>query len=260
MARKTALDVTVLSVGGTDLLGYWKSLDFTVTVQSEDGKGSSSRYSYAVATKKKFEFSLDHWLVSSAVRQTNLNITVFSVGGTSYLGDLDTGSIDIKTNTQDGSGAADLWETLNAAGTNITIKATKFVTTSPEIMAIAAANSISGLPVTVNFTLGGYTYSAPMLLTAASHKIDGGKCQMEDITFELRGTPTTSTGDTGVVDVVTGDAIVTVNVTFNDATTDGTYSFDAMILSTTVSFGNKQISSVSHKLQSQGAPTFQAAA
>ncbi|NBW13064.1 MAG: hypothetical protein EBR82_34095 [Caulobacteraceae bacterium] len=259
-ARITGLNVTAMTIGGTALLNYFTTARFKGGVDSEDASGAALRYGEEVATKKRLEIDLTYKMNSSGYK-TGLDISVFTIGGTNYLTSLDTGLINITTATSPGDGAADLWEFLNATGTSVEITVDRKLTLTPAMMALVTAAGTSGLSVQVAITLGGFTFSAPMLLTMADHGIEKNSVQMEQATFKQKGQATiTGTGDTILASALVGTSIVTVAGTYNDSTTDGTYTCDAMIKSASVSFGNRKVSEITASLQSQGAPTFVAAA
>ena len=249
--RKSALDVSLFTLGGVDFKGTVKSWDFNTEVITDDCRVAVERYHAAIAVKKRLEFTISRIPHVADACQSNLDISVFSVGGTSYLGALESGSMRITTDGVDGSGVADLWEFINAVGSDVEIQTTLKVSTQAALFQLASANNSSGVAVEVILTIGETTVTLPMTMSAASHKIEEGALQMQDVTFKLRGTPVDVDGDAMVIEILTGDAYVSWAID-SEA---GQYSGNAIITQTTLSFNNSQLQSLEHTLVNQGAPS-----
>jgi hypothetical protein len=253
--RKSALDVAVFTLGGTSFLGDTKSWDFQVDVTDDDCRVATDRYHVSVPVKKKLEFTIERIPHVTGVCQSNLSISVYTVGGTSYIGSLESGSISITTDTEDGSGAADLWEFPNTTGTDVEVQTNNFVTSNADLFQLAMANNITAIQVDVVLNLGAVTVSLPMTMTSASHRIEEGQLQMQNVTFKLQGEPNSASGDAVVLEILTGDAYVSW-VCDTDA---GEYSGNAIITQTSLNFNQAQLQSAQHTLANQGAPSFVAA-
>lgn len=253
--RKSALNVALFTVGGTSFLGDTKTWDFSIDVSDDDCRVAEDRYHASVPTKKALTFSIERIPHVTGVCQSNLNISVWSIGGNSYLGELESGSISITTDTQDGSGVADIWQFPNSVGTDLEIQTNQFITTNSALFQLAAQNNISGIQVALIITLGGTSITVNGTMTAASHRIEAGQLQMTGVTFKLRGTPTAATGDAIVLEILTGDSFVAWEID----TGAGAYSGDAIITQTTINFNQAQLLSMQHTLANQGAPAIVAA-
>lgn len=249
--RKDALDVSVFTIGGTSFLGDTKTYNFDIETVTDDCRVAEDRYHSAIPVKKRLTFDIERILHVTAVCQSNLNVTVYSVGGSSYLGELDSGSVSFTSDVEDGSGVADIWEFPNVLGTDIEIQADHFVTTQAALFHLAGANNVSAIQVAVILTLGGVTVNCPMTMSAASHKIEAGQVQMQGVTFKLRGTPTAVTGDDIIAEIATGDAYVAWAIN----TAAGQYSGNAIITQTSLDFANSQLITMKHTLANQGAPS-----
>jgi len=232
-------------------MGLFKSLDFNWEVVTAQGRAVAQRHQLEIPAKKKMDFSIDELLTASSIRQTGLNITVFTVGGTAYLGRLRSGSIKFTTETDEGSGAADLWQFPFAVGTNYEVSGEIQIASSASFSQLIAAAGTAGLLVTVNISLAGSVFAAPMTLTTSGHKIMVGKVQYESITLKNRGLPTTVTGNPVLASIGLGTSVVT----YNAATGGLTASGSALITDTNISFGDGVITSASHTFANQGTPT-----
>jgi hypothetical protein len=253
--RKNALNVAVFTLGGTNFLGDTKSWDFQVDVTDDDCRVATDRYHTSVPVKKKLEFTIERIPHVLGICQSNLSISVYTVGGTSFLGELESGSISITTDTADGSGVSDIWEFPNAVGTDVEIQTNNFVTDNADLFQLAMANNVSAIQVDVVLNLGPVSITLPMTMTSASHSIEEGQLQMQNVTFKLQGEPDSASGDAVVLEILTGDAYVTW-VCDTDA---GEYTGDGLITQTTINFNGAQLQSLQHTLANQGAPSFAAA-
>lgn len=250
--RKSALDVSLFTLGGVDFLGSTKSWDFQVDVTDDDCRVAIDRYHTSKPVKKKLEFPIERIPHVDDVCQSNLNISVYTVGGGNFLGELESGSISITTDVEDGSGIANLWEWPNSLGTDLQLQANHFVTTNADLFQELLANNITDIQVEVVVNLGPVAITFPGTMTSGNHSIQEGQIQMQNVTFKLRGEPDAATGDALVLEILTGDAYVSW-VCNTDA---GEYSGNAIITSTTITFNGSQLQSMEHTLANQGAPSF----
>jgi hypothetical protein len=254
MPRKTHLDVSAWTLDGNSFLGLFKNASIDLEAITQPGRAVSQRHQLAIPVKKKMAFSIEELITStggSAIRQSNLNVTVFTVGGTSHLATLDSGTLKVMTDTKDGSADADEWEYAYALGTDYEITAELFVATAAQLMSTIAAAGVSGLLVAVALTLGGTAFAAPMTLTADSHTTGEGDFQKVKITLKGRGTPTTATGNTLLVSILTGTAALAYSMN----TGANTYAGNAIIKDTTINWANSQLITASHSFEGCDAPT-----
>ena len=254
MARKTHLDVSAWTVGGTDFIGLFKNASVDIEAMTQEGRAVSQRYGLAIPVKKNVSFSFDELITSSgggAIRQSNLNITVFSIGGTSYLGTLDSGSLKITTVCKDGSADPDEWEFNYAMGTEYEVEAELFVATSATLLTAIAAAGITGLLVAVSISLGGSVVALPMTLTKGSHTTGEGEFQKQKVSLKGRGAPTTATGNPLVVSILTG----TASIAYSLNTGANTYAGDAIVKESGFTWANSQLITASHAFAGSGAPT-----
>lgn len=253
--RLTALDVSVFQIGGVSFLGDTKSWDFNIPVDDDDCRVASDRYHASIPVKKELTFNIERIPHVSTVCQSGLNISVYTVGGNSFLAQLESGSMSITTDVVDGSGIADIWKFMNSVGTDVEIQTNHFVTSNAALFQLAAANNISAIQVDVVITIPDVCeITLPMTMTAASHKIAAGELQMQNVTFKLRGEPTSVDGDSVLIEILTGDAYVSWNIT----TDGGIYSGNAIISQTDLQFNNAALLSMSHTLTNQGQPSYTA--
>ncbi len=250
MSRKTHLDVSAYSIGAVDYLGLFKATSFDISPTIVEGKAVSQRHNRGVLAKRKFTFTTDELLTATGLRQTALNLTVFSVGGTSYLGEVKSGSLKISTTVKDGSGAADEWESPVAVGTAYEIQGKLQIASTAEFMVIAGGTG-TGLSVATSLALGGSTFTAPMILSKSTHTIDVDDIQGQDITLTSRGLPTVATGNSVLASIALGTSLLAFDATTGAAE----YAGNAIVSEVNIQFSDGQIISASHSFACIGAPT-----
>lgn len=250
--RKTALDVALFTIASTAYLGDLRTADLNIENLTVEAKSVAVRYNTAKVAKRKFTFSGQLHRTASSVRKTNLDVSVYSIGGTDWLADLRSANISITTAHQEGSGVGDAYEYPVATGTDVEITAKMLISSSATTTIMTTAGgAVSGLDVTVAITAGGVTVSVPAVLSVVKHSWGVEGTQELDVTLKLRGTPTTFTGPVLAVSAVTG----TASVAYSIQTGLESYAGTALILSGQIAIEDGAIISETYELQGQGGPT-----
>lgn len=115
-------------------------------------------------------------------RKTGLNISVFSLGGTDYLCDLDNATLSVEVESEDARGVCDEWSFAWATSKSWSIDAELFVTAAASLVTdMISGDSI----VTVSFNSGANTYTGTGLLTSGSHS--AGKSGLQKLSVKIQG-------------------------------------------------------------------------
>jgi hypothetical protein len=115
-------------------------------------------------------------------RKSGLNVSVFSVGGTEYLCDLDNASLSVEVEQEDARGVCDEWAFAWATSKSWSIDAELFVSTVAALMTdIIGGDAL----VTVSFNSGANTYTGTGLLTSGSHS--AGKSGLQKLSIKIQG-------------------------------------------------------------------------
>lgn len=244
-------DVTLFSAG--DYLTKIRSLDFDWEVLTQPGRTASQRHQEAVPTKKKLEFSGEELITVTGVRQTGLNITLFTLGANALLGRLRQGNLRVTTDVDEGSGGADEWEFPYANGTTIEATGDLQIADTAELAALIATAGTSAIKVAAQFQFGGASFAQPMLLRMVTHGSKEGENQTEKVTLSGRGTPTTATGHSILASIVLG----TAEVDWAANTGANSYSGTGIFQQADFSFGNNAIQTCSFRIANCGAPTLE---
>lgn len=250
--RITALDVTNLSVAGTDWKDRLIDLNYGFEIQTEEGKSLQERYGQAVTTKIRNTFSLEMLRGASLSRETSLDVSVYTIGGNANVGTLESGEISVTTKSEDGSGVADKFTFPNSVGTDIEIRGTLFITTTALDVTTAGSGTLANLKVACTVTINANAVVISGLIKSAVHKVTRDGIQRWDVTISLRGSGSlAAAGQTILVDAITGDGIVTYSL----ATGANTYAGNALITRAAVSWSNGSVIKDRFDFEGQGTPT-----
>ena len=106
-------------------------------------------------------------------RKSGLDVSVFTIGGTAYLANLDNATLTINIDSEEAKGIADSWNYPWATAKGWSIEADSFVASAATTLTDAATGDAL---CTIAFTTGGGTYSGTGLIkTARSEERRVGK-------------------------------------------------------------------------------------
>lgn len=119
-----------------------------------------------------------------SARKTGINVSVFSLGGDSYLCDLEDATLTITSQTEDARGVCDEDSYAWAISRGWELQASIFVASTASLMADVAEGDGQ---VTVSFNTGANTYTGTGLITNASHSVSKGGLQKMSVTISGQG-------------------------------------------------------------------------
>jgi hypothetical protein len=250
--KKTSLNLTTALVNALDVKEQLQRLTLGGDGTTVDARGIADRYHLNQMTKQKqtVEF-MYHWFNSSTGQEaTNLDISLWSIGGSAFLAELKSGNFSVENPPIETSGIAELYEYAQTTSTNVVVTTNKLIISSASLTTAFLTGSVPSMSVTVNITFAGESISIPGLLKAAKVTINRGDATMEDVTIELQGTPTTP-GDTSslIYTALIGSALVP----FNFNTGVGTFSaVTAAITKLDIRFADKALIEQNLTLELQG--------
>jgi hypothetical protein len=257
----THLDVSLLTLNdgvANQYLGKFRGLSQDFAATMADGRAVASRYGKSVSVKRGFTFSIEELITLSSVRQSNLNITLFTLGGVAMLGRLRGGSLNVTTETDEASGAADLWMYPVATGTTFELTGDLRVDSNPVLTQVLGSGVAADQEFSAQIAVGGNAATLPVVLRSSSHKSDVGKVQIESVTMEGAGDPTgvSSTTSPIFVDILAGTALIAYTAkTTTGGTTQATVAGNALITSTRLTFNDAGLLTASHTFTNVGTPT-----
>ena len=111
------------------------------------------------------------------------DITVWSLGGTDYLGLMENAELIIDNVLEDGSGINERWTDMELAGGSWRVEGECHFETTAAIMAEATGDAI----LTLSIDTGDTTYSGTGILRTASHQHNRRTAQKQRFTLEGKG-------------------------------------------------------------------------
>jgi len=194
------------------MLGLLKTFSFRADNDQVDAGGLADRYAINQVVKQG---QLADFVVfmagSGSLLASNLDITLWSIGGTAYLGSVRRGSIRVTTVDQDRSGIADAYKYPNATRTHVEVQTHKLVIVSAPFVSGLMTGSISSFNVTAAITFGASSFSCPMSIKSATHSVDRDEMQMEEVSMTLAGTPMGPSDSSLLGNILLGTSLVTLS-------------------------------------------------
>lgn len=122
--------------------------------------------------------------MSLSARRSGLNVSVWSLDGTSLLCNLEDATVTVDVQDEDGRGVCDSWSYSFAISRAWTIEATMFV---DEFGANAVADAANANTVVVVFNTGANNYTGTGTITQAQHLVSNGGLQKQSVTIKGYG-------------------------------------------------------------------------
>lgn len=264
-------------LGGGNLKDFIRDLQIEAQEDKVESNGLSAQFDIEQTVKRGLQFKVQlerpkyngTASVWSAHAQCNLDVAAYTVAGTSFLGDLRSGSLKMSTKKTEGSGLADLYKypTLNTRRWEIDTDL--FIPSSSLVLARmtkALSSSEFDSDCSIALTLGknaGHDqsiFTAPMTQKSITHGLKVGDVQGYKVSFGPQGAPTTpASPDTSNIWEVAlaGGALGAI---FVDSAT-GKYGtsiapLPVAITDASISFADSQILMSDFTFEVQGTPTY----
>lgn len=202
MSEKTGLNVSLFTLGAPGSEGSYLASLKTVAIRAEnqivDARGIADAFEFNQVVKQgqSVDFTVHLARGDSADprrRLTNLDVTVWTLDGTDYAGQIRSGEISVSVPVQDRSALKNLERfPVPVGGIQAELRTEMIVIDSAVMTQQLLTSPISGFHVTVGISYGLSSLSLPMMFQSASHRIERGELQVEEAVLQLRGTPTPS--------------------------------------------------------------------
>lgn len=116
------------------------------------------------------------------------DVSVFTLGGVSYLGLLENAELFVENQTEDGSGVNERWGDPEIVGSNWRFEGENHIETLASIVSEAIGDGL----LTFVWNSGANTYTGNVLITTASHQGNRRAMQKERWTAQGKSTPVVS--------------------------------------------------------------------
>lgn len=256
--RKRALDWVAYTQDSENYLGHLTAWGLDVSAQTDDCSGGNAVLDANVITKRRAThgFTVLHKDNTGACG-TNLDISVFTIGGDAYLGDLTSGNINAQHTLEDGDGVADQFAFPNITKKAVSMDATLLIPDDavdvPLLHSMLDDSGTTQLSVSVVINLGlGLTLTLPAVMTATGYSKDRGALDKLNVSFMSSGATITANSPTQrtiFTQAMTGDAVLAMVAT---VFTDEEYQATGVIESLSVAFNNGAITTMSGTMAIQG--------
>ena len=271
MARQNSLDVTnltltgpgadgVIGTGGDDveydLLADTMRATLTLDNVLVDVAGATSLN--AVNEGQAAGATLEIVTKSSATNAVKAqDLTVFTIGGTTYLADLRSFTLNQQCTHDEGKGAASKWLEPVVTGVDYTgsveLLLDNAATNALQVLGFGT-DAATALDVALAFTLNTVAFSFPMALRSSQWSMDRKQLQRLNVEFSGNGAESVNTGTATLLAAAINDPRVAL---FAELTTsaangrswEGTFVHDSV----SVSIQDQNIVETTFRLRSQGA-------
>jgi len=120
-------------------------------------------------------------------RKTGLDVSVFTLGSTTFIDDLQDAELVGNTKTAEGKGIKDRADFPIAVGTGAEIRGNIMVASTASLMSTILTGTAL---VTVSITTGANAYSCNAILTEVGHRFEREGIQMMRVSLKTQGTVT----------------------------------------------------------------------
>lgn len=259
--KATSLLVTTADLNSIDYLEEFREFDLKFDNTLVDARGIADRYLNHQMTKQKQSVDVTyHWydtVASLDLQATNLNISLWTLGGTAYLSQIKSGTFDVVNSGPETSGIAETYEFPQPTATDWTLTSDIMIISEAAFSYLMSTATQGQFAVTVAFTFSGEPVTADGILNMTSHKVVRGEVQMENVTIKAKGgTPTTSGDTTSLLYLALVGAAVTsydIDTGVNEYATGETQT--AMISRYNLNFRDKSLIEQVITLELQGGQT-----
>lgn len=194
------LDIVAFDLGTGHYVALLKMIDLQADNDLVDAAGIKERYEYNLAVKQgqKADFTV-HVLntATTPVPSSNLDVSLWSIGGTDWIADLRSGTISVTNKSKEASSLASAYKKPGLLQTAVEISTDKLISSSATLFDSLLTGASSAFNVDVQIGFAGQTLHLPMILKAGSIHEERGDYAMEKVTLAMQGTP--SGGGSGLL-------------------------------------------------------------
>ncbi len=266
MAAKTSLNMVAFTytpnASGTPPavtdLARLKTFSASAENDQKDGGGMATRFPYFLNVKQgqTIDFTVFANNAGSSPPEpilTNLDISVYTEGGTSYLGQLRSATIEVTTVNKEASGIASAYKSPGATRTQVQFTAKKLILTNAVNMPLLINGVVGNMDVTVVITFGTWSFSMPMTIKSGKHTVDREELQMEDVVFTAKGTATGPSDNSLLGNILLGTSQVGLALDTGGGQYNTGTAMWALITKLTVKFDDGDLIEQTGQFQFQGA-------
>lgn len=261
-ARAISGNLSTWSINSASQLAYLGDASIAVTALDVDGSPITRTYESAQVVHKEASIKCNLMsVVSGSTKVNNLDVTVFTVDGTDYLVNLESGSLSVEWTHEEGKACGDLWAYPIATKKKIAMDATlKVPATGGAGLALLMGGTTADLEVTPSITINGVAATFDGLLTLVDHSFPQGGIQKQKVSIKGRspdsGTfPAAPTGTSSILEKFLNTLAAISFSIVAKASGGASYSGNMLPKTLNMQWANNQLVMVDCEFASQGAVT-----
>lgn len=190
----TAFTVTP-NAGGSPpsvaMLGVLKAFAFQADNDEVDAAGLADRYELMLNVKQGQSVDFTTFIAGSGEPAlTNLDVSLWELGGTNYLGSIRSGKLEVATVSREASGIASAYKSPNSTRTKVKLSTQKLVLSNVAFLGTLLTGAVTAFDVTAAVTWGSAAFSMPMTIKSAVQRVEREEVQLEEVVCTGKGTPT----------------------------------------------------------------------
>lgn len=257
-------DLSVFSINSASQLTFVGEASIAITHIDVDGSVITGEYESAqiVGSEASIKCSLMS-ILTGTTKVNNLDVSAFTVGGTDYLGSLESGSLKIEIPHEEAKAVGTRWAYPIASGKKtIQMDSDLMVPSSSGAgLALLMDGATTDLEVDASITINSISVTFGALLTFLEHIIAKGKAQRQKIVLKGRVTPPTApSGTSTILEKFLNTRAAIGFVLTTKASGGATYSGNMLPKSLTMTWANNALVMVETEFASQGSVDISATA
>lgn len=259
---KSHVDVSVFSIGGNSLLGYFENAELTINSQDRDGSVVTRRGRSPVPTKRNASLSVPLFSGTAGDFVSHLDVSAFTLGGVDLSDYLRGGSLNITNGFAESSAVGDLWQVPQWVSKDITATVEIDLPDAANHAVTALMdNAVSDLDIALSITINSVMITVPMLISTFTWSTSS--TELQRVTLNLKGQdpltgdyPTAPTGTTSLLEKALNAAGTALAVSVTEKSANGyNYAFNSVIESASFSWNDGELIPINYTLLSTGAVT-----
>ena len=262
----TALNMAAFSVtpnasgspAAVAMLGLLKAFSIQVANDQVDAGGLADRYEFMMNVKQSQTVDFTSFLAGSSGQPvlTNLDVSLWELGGTNYLGSIRSGKLEVITVNKETSAINSAYKSPSATRTKVLLTTEKLVLSNVAMVGALITGAVASFDVAASITWGSATFTMPMTIKSGRQKIDREELQMEEVICAGKGTPTGPADNSLLGNILLGSAQVGLSIDTGGGQYDTGSGMWALITKLTTEFRDASCIEQVGQFVFQGSATF----
>jgi hypothetical protein len=245
------------SPGPVAMLGLLKTFGAKADNDQVDAAGLADRYELAMNVKQGQTIDFTTFLEGSAEPVlTNLDVSLWELGGTNYLGSIRSGKLEVTTVGKESSGIASAYKSPSATRTSVRLTTQKLVLSNVAFVGQLISGTVASFDVAASVTWGTAAFVMPMTIKSAKHTVAREEMQFEEVVCVGKGSPTGPSDNSLLGNILLGAAQVALAIDTGGGQYDTGSGMWALITKLTTEFADANCIEQTGQFVFQGPATF----